>query len=413
MAIDVSQSTLPFPVNLRDPLEHIDPTTGHRILGDPSEYSNFAAALSRVATPIDPRTDELLAKIGIEDTDPVMREQALFELASRQGADALATLKKAFLEVPDTMVRQNLLWAIQKIGTPDAQETIIEAKSDLDPDVSEWAAIFAEEMNSLEGKVTFTDIPRTAQSVPGKLFDETLFLHISCDLYIRLNEGGTAWGKMRLSPLGLARIFGQAYACPMIATRDQQIVIAKDLKGLHSDGSDYYESFLFRGFTERTESTVGNFYFESNGPRAFFLSGKAEDFSQGVIKDVPVGFMRMGTWFLDENLPLNGDLAIRYVRGSFQGWGYVNLQRISEAGVDPIQPGNALLSTLHHPEVGPLTNTFITGSFKGRLRDTDGDGVLEFNPFDIHATLAGEVDTDLDGVPDVPNVTQSSRAYQS
>jgi hypothetical protein len=32
-------------------------------------------------------------------------------------------------------------------------------------------------------------------------------------------------------------------------------------------------------------------------------------------------------------------------------------------------PGNAILSTPHDPVAGPLTNVFISGTFKGKLND--------------------------------------------
>ncbi|MGW5643447.1 hypothetical protein ACWEV3_11870 [Saccharopolyspora sp. NPDC003752] len=42
-------------------------------------------------------------------------------------------------------------------------------------------------------------------------------------------------------------------------------------------------------------------------------------------------------------------------------------------------PGNGALSTLHDPEVGPMTNAFILGTFKGKLNDWDGDGTTDLH----------------------------------
>jgi len=65
--------------------------------------------------------------------------------------------------------------------------------------------------------------------------------------------------------------------------------------------------------------------------------------------------MRQGCWFLDPRFTVRGGApAIRYVRGRFQGWGYTNLARVAGKPLEEILlPGNAILSTLHHPVTGP------------------------------------------------------------
>jgi hypothetical protein len=204
-------------------------------------------------------------------------------------------------------------------------------------------------------------------------------------------------------------VYGQALACPVMSTRERELVIAKTLQGLHDDGSDHYESFLFRGFTERSEDLTGKFYFETHSPRPFFKSGRADDASEGVVENVTVPFAREGEWFLNGHLDIAGQHPIEYVRGQFQGWAYVNLDRVMANGGDLLFPGNSVLSTLHHPEVGPLTNGFLAGSFKGKVLDWDGDGVLDFNYLPAHATRKGEVDSNLDGEPDVPGETVCRR----
>ena len=97
----------------------------------------------------------------------------------------------------------------------------------------------------------------------------------------------------------LARVYGQALACPITETREHSLVIAKTLKGLHDDGSEHYESFLFRGFTDRTTPYSGKFYFEASAPRPFYKSGRADDGSEGVVENVPIPFAREGEWFLN------------------------------------------------------------------------------------------------------------------
>jgi hypothetical protein len=134
--------------------------------------------------------------------------------------------------------------------------------------------------------------------------------------------------------------------------------------------------------------------------------------SAGVVENVNVPFAREGQWFLNPNIQIDGKNAIEYVRGLFQGWAYVNLDRIVGDGGDFMFPGNSVLSTLHHPEVGQITNTFLFGGFKGKVVDWDNDGVLDLNYLPSHATAKGEIDSNLDGQPDIPGMMVCPRPFQ-
>ena len=104
------------------------------------------------------------------------------------------------------------------------------------------------------------------------------------------------------------------------------------------------------------------------------MGGRADDGSKG-IEDVTISFMRSGCWYLEPRFNIRGQHAIRYVRGRFQGWGYFDLERCVGRQLNEILlPGNAILSTLHHPVAGSMSNVFIAGTFKGKLNDWDGDG---------------------------------------
>jgi len=52
-----------------------------------------------------------------------------------------------------------------------------------------------------------------------------------------------------------------------------------------------------------------------------------------------------------------------------------------------------------HPVAGPLTNVFLYGTFKGLLSDLNGDGMLDLNTEQCHATAEGELDYHLVGSP--------------
>jgi len=287
-----------------------------QVAGDPSAWaSSFAYSLDRAAARLDARPSEVLRADALAHPDPVMREQALYEYADRNEPDAIELLSQAALHDEDRQVRWDALWAIEKLGGIRGVQALRAFAHDPDPEIAEWAQLFVSE---LETSTPAFDA-RSSRFTEGRTFDETIFLLIHCDLYIRLDPNNVSWAKLSLAPQGLARVYGQAHACPNVATREQQLVIAKTIAGLHPDGSPHMDNYLFRGFTERTVPRRGNFFFESHVSRPFYLSGKADDASAGV-QQTQIGFTRQGTWFLDSNFPVRGAPAIRYVRGVFQGW---------------------------------------------------------------------------------------------
>ncbi|WP_079277921.1 HEAT repeat domain-containing protein [Streptomyces sp. CB03234] len=383
----------------RTTLSNVDPRF---VAGDPAAWaSDFGYALDRVAIRLDNRSNDELRDQALNHPDPAMREQALFEYADRDHGDAIELLAEAIRNDRDRQVRWDALWAVEKLGGPEAVATLQTFLKDSDPEIAEWSKLFISELQT--GDPAFDG--RAGRFTPGRTFDETIFLLIHCDLYVRLDDSNQHWGKISLAPQGLARIYGQAHACPNVATREKQLVIAKTIEGLHADGSPHVDNYLFRGFTDRTRRDRGNFFFESLVPRPFFKSGRADDPSAGV-REANIGFARYGTWHLEPQFKVHDEWAIRYVRGRFQGWGHVNLARIAGQPLEQIlTPGNGVLSTLHDPEVGPMTNAFILGTFKGKLNDWDGDGVIDLNSRDVYSTVDGEIDTDQDGIPDQPGLT--------
>jgi hypothetical protein len=365
--------------------------------GDPT--TRFEDMIAKAALSLEERTDSQLLHDGRTCADPALREHALYQYLARHGVKALPEIRRALFEDTDTDLRVNLLWALEWIPSEECRTIGLDLLDDRDHRVREWARVFAWEMGW-----TGQDFRRAREfrHHEGRTFDQTIYLHISCNLYIKLGPGNDMWGHLLICPQMLKRVFGQALACNNMATRDDEVVVAKSLDGLNADGSTHYEAFLFRGFTELTNPLQGNFYFETVTPRPIFLSGKANDPSQGVVEEVSVPFTRQGQWFLNEHMQVRGRKAIEYVRGLFQGWSYVNLERIENSGGEFFFPGNSILSTLHHPEVGPRTNGFINGRFKGKVVDWDGDEIVDLNHIPAHATVRGEVDSDLDGIADEP-----------
>lgn len=371
--------------------------------------TRFGDSMQQVAIDLETRSDEALIADSRHHADAAVREQALYSLVRRQGVQALPALEAALLQDADEALRINALWLLEGMKSAKAAELGVAILNDPSARVREWARVFAWEKGWVDKDFR---VKREAVHYADRTFDQTLFLHITCDLYIRLAESNELWGRLIMSPQMLAKVYGQAYACPITRTRESQIVIAKTLQGLHEDGSNHYESFLFRGFTERTSATQGNFYFETHTKRPFYLSGKADDVSEGVVPDVMVPFAREGQWFLNENIHVNGACAIEYVRGLFQGWAYINFARIQKSGGEFFFPGNSVLSTLHHPVVGAKTNAFLTGSFKGKVLDWNNDGVLDLNYLQSPSTAEGEVDSNFDGIADVPGMSVCNRPFR-
>jgi len=392
-----------YSVQTKTTAGHADP---RYIAGDPAAWSSdFGYALDRVAIRLDRRSNEELLDAALNDPDPVMREQSLYEYADRNEPDTIELLADVVRRDKDREVRWDALWAMEKLGGINSVHALRSFSNDADPEIAEWSQLFASELTT--GDPAFDK--RDSIYTQGRTFDETIYLLIHCDLYIRLDPQNRVWGKLSLGPQGLARVYGQAHACPNVETREKQLVIAKQINGLHSDGSPHIDNYLFRGFTERTRADRGNFYFESAVPRAYFVSGRADDASKGV-EDVTISFMRSGCWYLEPKFNIRGQSAIRYVRGRFQGWGYIDIERCMNKRLDEIlQPGNAILSTLHHPVAGPMSNVFIAGTFKGKLNDWDNDGKIDLNSRPVYSTVNGELDMNMDGIPDKPGVTCCTR----
>src|ERR1041385_435611 len=367
------------------------------LYGDPT--TRFEDMIARVSVNLEKRTDSELIHDGRNLQDPALREHALYQYLARNGAEALPVIREAIFEETDTDLRINLLWALEWLHSDECKPIGLALLNAADHRVQEWARVFAWEMGW-----TDQDFRRAREFKhhEGRTFDQTIYLHITCNIYIKLGPSPDMWGHLLMSPQMLKRVFGQALACNNMATRDDEVVVAKTLSGLNADGSRHFESFLFRGFTELTNPLQGNFYFETQTNRPIFLSGKANDPSEGVVENVTVPFARQGQWFLNDDIRVKGRKAIEYVRGLFQGWSYVNLERIENSGGEFFFPGNSILSTLHHPVVGPKTNGFVNGRFKGKVVDWDGDDIIDLNYLAAHATTKGEVDSNLDGIPDEP-----------
>src|SRR5215471_20880640 len=141
------------------------------VVGDPAAWeSNFAHALDRVATRLDSRPGDVLKQQALNHPDPFMREQALYEYADRNPADAIELLSQAVEKDSDRQVRWDALWAIEKMGGIKGIQALRKFQSDQDPEIAEWATLFLGELQS--GDPSFDT--RNCRSTPGRTFDETI-----------------------------------------------------------------------------------------------------------------------------------------------------------------------------------------------------------------------------------------------
>jgi HEAT repeat protein len=132
----VKSTSVPLEVLTKDQREVVElayysalahPNPLMHVVGDPAAWeSNFAHALDRVALRIDSRTNSELREAALNHADPMMREQAVFEYADRNVADALAFISQIVRRDADHEVRWNSLWAIEKLGGVEAIQALRE-----------------------------------------------------------------------------------------------------------------------------------------------------------------------------------------------------------------------------------------------------------------------------------------------
>ena len=368
----------------------------------------FVDSLKRVAFTLEARTDEELAAACRSHPDPVLREHALYQLMTRGGEAALSVVEAALFDDPNADLRVNLMWALESVRSERCRDLCQDLTDDRDPDIREWARLFCWEMGWTPRDFRTA---RDASYDEGRIFDQTLPLRRQGDLYVRLGRDGDLWGHLPLSPQVMDRVYGHELACIVTETRDRELVIASLLQGLHEDGSAHHEACLLRGVTTMSMPSRASFCVEATVPRPFYKSGCVDDVTEGVVHDVPITVAREGEWFTNAWLPLKGDQAIEYIRGVFSACVSVNLDRLMSREGKLLFPGSCTLASPHHSDVRPYANGVLIGRFKGKVLDLNQDGTLDLNAMAAHATAAGEIDSNLDGIADTPERTICMRPF--
>jgi hypothetical protein len=349
---------------------------------------------------IDDRTDDHLIDVALGHSDAVERERAIWELTYRQRDAAGPLLRQALASDPEPAVRANLLWLGVKLLDNDVFDLLLDGTRDESRDVRDWAKLHLYELTGEEQMPEYTSAVFT---VTGP-FDQTLPLQISGFAIVTV---GHIVMRVTLSPLWFAQILGRVMACTNIPTFMTHLVIEKCLTGFHPDGSNHYEVFPFRGSSWQSPDGRNHHRYESRSSRIFYPSGLLEDTSQGIERqDVILNRAATSTNSIRELelLEVQGDVAedggaggarrqrlstetiVCAVRGQYFGWAHADVGRYLDLGV--VAPGTVQLVSAQ----SDAANTYLAGTFRGKLSDYDGDGHLDINLVKSHATPEGTID---------------------
>jgi hypothetical protein len=384
---------------------------------DPAERLSFSRPPTDRINRFDWRADKELREVAFSHPSSLERERAAWEYGDRHQCESLPILESLALQDPDPSVRWTTLWLMQKIGGAQAGAAIESFADDEHPEVRDWARLLLREIT---GRIEWAGDPRPSIWDETNPFDQTLPLQIAG--FARTLVPGMGWVQATLSPQWFESIMGRVMACTRAETFDTELTIEKRIRRYHPDGSDHCEIYGFRGFTFHPTPGITHHVYECQSRHTFYPSGKLEDMSIKPIGDVGVVLNRVAEpTMLPLSVPVDPQRVapplqpaplrpvpvpqltperaakiVHSVRGRFMGAAYVNIDRLVRNGMK-IGPGEVQLSSLNHPIVGQLTNTFLFGTFKGKLSDLNDDGVLDVNTERCHATVDGKLDYDLRG----------------
>lgn len=361
---------------------------------------DFAHPIKAVTQRFDLRSDDELRRVISDDVSPIERERALWEYADRHGNDATDLVAQRAASDPDRAIRNNALWLLQRIAGSDAASLLTRWTSHDDPEAADWSRVLVQELSGSVAQPVYT----TAQVHEDRTFDQTLPLVISGYADVHIPAIGRT--KAVLSPLWFESVMGRVMACTNAESVMTDLVIEKDLSGLHPDGSHHFEIFKFRGFSDPVSPQLFEHRYESLMIRRFYPSGIVE---QGPATFIPVELLRgaLTDFAVQGEYAIEGDGAraeklrslpmpfVRSVRGRFMGWAAVNVERVIEAGT--VRAGDVQLSSPTDATAGPMTNVRLYGTFRGKIADHTGNGVLDINTIPCHGTIDGRHDLYADG----------------
>lgn len=380
---------------------------------DLAEATGFIGEIESVPS-FDVRTDAILLETVMDSPNPIVRERALWELAYRQGNQSINLLTDVYNAEPIPCIRQNLLWLSLKLTELSALPLLEIALEDENREVRDWAKLYMNEATGTELAPEYTKAYFTEEGI----YDQTLPLQIAGFAIIDVPNIGAV--RATLSPLWFEKIMGRVLACTNRDTFMTNLTIEKCIYDYEGTGKHHFETYPFRGISWKSKDGRTQHRYESISDRKFYLSGKVLDESMGVIT-TPV-IINRGASTVDDGLAfvsterptfstdifrtplevprsqperinttattgerglrlLNGRV-VRGVRGQFFGWAATSLEHYKNAG--DVEPGTVQLANPLNSETSAFVNTYLCGTFRGKLGDYDGDGEAELNLIECH-----------------------------
>ena len=337
----------------------------------------------------------------VSSADPVARDQALWSVVD-SGNDNLNIVIRSFESAETHHAQLSALLALRKLAHHDFRrassflESVAADRTRLD--MAEWAALGLQEIQ-YEGsgpQLLGEAVARRPWVMnPSHLFDVTMPLHFECIAVTRIASASV---RTVISPQWFSQIFGNAMALVRRQTFLSEIILEKQVAGLHADGSMHFEHFPFKGETQALDRNLFLHNYWSEIRRPFYTSGTAEvvDEKHPVLVDVPMTFLRMAITSAPAAYRVENQPLPESVRGIFFGFGHVE-PRVLLARGGRIGVGDFQISSALNPATGKPANTSYYGTFYGKLTDTDGDGKLVTNARDVHCDVEGRLDYHGDG----------------
>jgi len=341
----------------------------------------------------------------IGDRDAVVKADQEIWSQVRKGAPDVGWIVSRIREMKPGRGRVSALLALRKLI--DRHADVVEAalrSFATDPaindiDLAEWARISLQEMAIMRGADPREVLAQSASTRPvlynpGRTFDVTMPLFFECRAITKI---GRIEIETQISPLWFTEVFGDAMALINAETFESELVLEKQVAGLHPDGSLHYEHFPFTGQTTEISPSIHRHNYWASVKRPFYASGKVEEVSAGqpVYAGMPMTFFRLAQTFTHSRYAVQGRAMPESVRGIFFGFGHAEpLRLIKKAG--NLGVGDFQISPRTNPHTGKEANTMFFGSFFGKLQGLE-TGQIALNARDVHCDRKGRLDYHGDG----------------
>jgi hypothetical protein len=261
-------------------------------------------------------------------------------------------------------------------------------------ELQEWSNLFLQEIASnATNNIKLLSEPVSNRDFiyhPNLEFDVTMPLMFSGIAYTKI---GFITKSIPIPPLVFESIIGKAMALVRDDTFEEKMVLQKTMYGIHPDGSTHYEIFPFLGTTQTLDDNVYKHNYRTEVSRPFYPSGMTEYVGQGehVIRGVKLSFDRVGMTTTPEKYKVDGKRLVETVRGTFFGFGDINLANAILKGFK-IDNGNFQLTPKNNPYTNKPANTVFKGIFYGKLIDHNNDNKLDVNTIPINCDKDGKLD---------------------